>query len=463
MKIIRCVEPIQAKLSSLNNGLSRCKQSKYGKIFYNLIWLFTEKFIKITVGLVVSVLLARHLGPEDFGLFSYALSITAIFAVISKLGTDTVVVREIAQNRQRASEYLTAAFVLRMIGAVASIAFIFGLVQVLHPDESLSRLIVVLSSLSLLFKTTDVAKHWFEAEVESHYTVRIETAVYVVSGLFKIGFVLLDLSLLSFFILNLVESIFTALGMLSILQLKGRRFNFRIPLKAPIKNLFKHSWPLMFASLAVTVYMRVDIIMLEIMAGTDQAGIYAAATRVSEVWYFVPVMIMGTLSPYIMRAKQKNNADYRSILQTVYCVLTWLALALTVPIIFYAKSIITTIYGYEYNASAQILPIHLWSSVAIFLSIASSQYLLAENLQKVSLYRSIIGATANVVINFLLIPKYGPAGAAAATLISYYLSLLSLLLFKSTRQHACFLFASIFKYKESFRLIRAHLHAARID
>lgn len=429
-------------------------ESGFSKILNNLIWLSSDKLIKISIGLFVGIWMARYLGPHQFGLLNYALSIIAIFAIISRLGLDTVVVREISMDREKAADFLAAALILRLIGVIACITIIIGIAHWIHADDSLIRLIVSLLSLSLLFKTTDVAKHWFEAKVESHHTVRIETSICVISGLIKIALILLQTSLLSFVILLLVESIITALGMLWILYRNGPALKPSVKLRAPLQSLIKNSWPLMFANLAVMIYMRVDIIMLEMMSDSHEVGIYAAATKVSEAWYFVPVMIMGTLSPYIMRAHRDDRIAFQNILGAAYFALTWLALALTLPIIFFSKPLISVMFGSDYEGSALILSIHLWASVAIFLSVASSQYLLAENLQKISLYRSIIGASSNLAMNFALIPKYGATGAAIATLVSYYLSLASLFLFKATRPQAWILLLSVFRYKSTWAFFK---------
>jgi PST family polysaccharide transporter len=84
-----------------------------------------------------------------------------------------------------------------------------------------------------------------------------------------------------------------------------------------------------------------------------------------------------------------------------------------------AGPVIEVLYGDAYQASAEVLRIHVWAGVFVFLGVASGKWLLAENLQRLSLQRTLSGAVANVLFNLLLIPLYGSAGAAWATLLSY--------------------------------------------
>ena len=203
----------------------------------------------------------------------------------------------------------------------------------------------------------------------------------------------------------------------------------------------------MLAGLAVTLYMRIDVVMLQEIVGDREVGIYAAATRISEIWYFLPGIIVASVSPAIIKAHSADSGKYISKLKQLYFVMTWMAIGIALPLSFLSGAMVSLLFGNDFAEAAPVLAIHLWASVAVFLGVASSQYLLVENLQKISFYRTLIGLVVNVILNLMLIPDMGAKGAAIATVISYFVATFSIVFFKSTRAHTSFLLSAPFTRK----------------
>jgi O-antigen/teichoic acid export membrane protein len=191
------------------------------------------------------------------------------------------------------------------------------------------------------------------------------------------------------------------------------RFNLKLA-----KNLLHDSWPLIFSGLMVMVYLRIDQIMIKSMINSQALGNYAAAVKLSEMWYFFPIVITQSIFPAILDAKSKNEATYFRRLQILYDMMVWLAIGIAIPIAIFSKSIIFLLYGEAYAIASPVLTIHIWTSVFVFLGLASDRYLLAEGLIKLTLYRSCLGVIVNIVLNVILISNYGIIGAAISTLVS---------------------------------------------
>lgn len=401
------------------------------------------------IGLIVGVLIARHLGPEQFGLLNYAIAYVSMFGILAGLGLQNIVVRELVHCPEHTNEILCASFTLKLISAAISTAVALATIYLIQPNDTSTRIIVSILSISLLFKSTEVIRYWFESQVISRYIVWVENTVFAVLALVKIYLILSGYSLLAFILINLAEAALVALGLIFIFKRNGPVFKIKPPLVIRMRSLLRDSWPLLLAGLAVVVYMRIDIIMLQEMTSADEVGLYAAATKISEIWYFLPVIICSSLSPSLLKSAQESQRSFLEKLRKLYFSMTWLAVLLSLPISISAYPLIQMLYGADYQAAGSILAIHLWASIAVFLGTASSQFLLANNLQKISLYRTGVGVIANIGINLWLIPIYGATGAAIATVISYYISVFSMLLFKSCRQHTVFMATSIFRLKES--------------
>jgi len=170
------------------------------------------------------------------------------------------------------------------------------------------------------------------------------------------------------------------------------------------------------------------------MLDSKELGYYAAAVRLSEAWYFIPVALTNAIFPAVINAKKVSNEFYINRIQKLYDILAWMAISIAVPVSIFSKDIINVIFGTEFQSAAPVLTIYIWAGVAVFLGVASSQYLITENYTKLSFFRSLIGMVINVILNLVLIPKYGIIGAAYATLISYSVATFSIILFPKTRK-----------------------------
>jgi PST family polysaccharide transporter len=182
------------------------------------------------------------------------------------------------------------------------------------------------------------------------------------------------------------------------------------------------------------IYMRIDQIMIGQMIGDEAAGIYAAATRVSEVWYFIPMVIVATVFPTLMSSKMQSEGRYHARLQRLYDAMVWISILISAPISLLASPIIKVMYGNSYAEAGSVLAIHIWASVFVFLGTASGKWFMIENRLVMGLCRTLLGAGFNIALNLAFIPRFGPLGAAWATLVSYAIAgMLSDLMQSQTR------------------------------
>ena len=388
------------------------------KILGNTGWLFFDKILRMGMGLLVGVWVARYLGPEQFGLFNYATAIVALFTAIATLGLNNIVVRDLVKHPEDASATLGTAFLLQMIGGgLALIAAVIA-VSVMRPDDSTARIIEAIFGLAMVFKASDVVRYWFESKVQSKYTVWVENAAFLVFAAIKVALILNEAPLLAFVSIVLAEAILVAILLIAIYVQQGNKLAAWKYQFSRAKSLLRDSWPLILSGLAAMIYMRIDQIMLGQMLGDEAVGVYSAALRLSEVWYFIPMTIAASVFPAIIEARKKSHEVYHQRLKQLFELMVILALALALPISFLSESIMAVLYGPGFADSAQVLVIHVWTGLFVFSGVASSRWFIAENLQKYTFYRTLAGCGVNVGLNFVLIPRYGPIGSAWASVIS---------------------------------------------
>jgi PST family polysaccharide transporter len=184
-------------------------------------------------------------------------------------------------------------------------------------------------------------------------------------------------------------------------------------------RLVAESWPQMLGAVAITIYMRIDAVMLEDMSGQREVGIYAAATRLSEIWYVIPLAMLASVFPSVVKVRETNPALYKQRLLRLFSLMSGMSLTLAVPIAFLSVPLIRLVYGAKYLDAGPVLAVHIWASLFVFLGSAQEAWNVAEGLLRLSLYRTLCGAVINVGLNLVLIPRYGSLGAAWATVVSY--------------------------------------------
>lgn len=389
------------------------------KILDNIGWLFFDKILRMGVGLIVGVWVARYLGPEQFGLFNFATAFVGMFGAIAGLGLQGIVVRDLVREPSSKEEILGSAAVLQLVGGFVAYGLILATIFWLRPDDALAKTIVAILGSMMLFKASEVAVCWFESQVLSKFTVWVQNGTFLVFASIKVFLILQNASLIAFAWATMAEGMAVALMLLIVLGLRGpRAHNLRLKI-ARAKSLLADSWSLFLSGMAVMIYMRIDQIMLGQMVSDEVVGIYSAAVRISEVWYFIPMTIVASVFPAIIEAKMCSEAQYCQRLQRLYDLMILLSVSIALPMTFLSTPLVAHLFGKAYIESGTILAIHIWASVFVFLGVASEKWFLAENRQILSFQRTALGMIVNVILNLLLIPRFGAVGAAIATVLSY--------------------------------------------
>lgn len=388
------------------------------QILSNIGWLFSDRILRLVIGLAVGVWLARYLGPEDFGLFNFAMAFISMFGALASLGLNGVVVRDLVKKPEDANSTLGTAFILRVVSGFLALGMSVLVVSLVRPDDDLVKAIVAILGFGMIAKAAEVVKFWFESQVRSKYTVWVENGVFLLMAAVRIVLILSQAPLVFFAWAALVEvAVVSVLLMIIYGRFGGRLSLWRWKFQRGI-TLVKESWPLILSGIAAIVYMRVDQIMLGQMIGDEAVGVYSVAVRLSEVWYFVPFAIVASVYPSIIKAKERDESEYSKRWQALYDVAVLISLLVAVPASLLAEPVITLLFGSAYASSADVFAVHIWTGLFVFLGVASAKWFVIENRQFLSFQRTLLGAVLNVMLNVYMIPKYGAVGAAYATLLA---------------------------------------------
>jgi O-antigen/teichoic acid export membrane protein len=405
--------------------LQKIKQLKnhqgFRKYFANTSWLMGERILRMVVALFVGVYVARYLGPAQFGLLSYAGSFVGLFAALATLGLDSIVVRELVKTPERRDELLGTAFWLKIGGAILLWVAITAAIPMTNNDTQTNSLIAIIA-FAAVFQAFNVINFNYQAEVKSKYVVHAQLVQLIISSITKLVFIAIEAPLIWFAWVFLLDAIVLAVGLVIIyLRKTGKIWYWQWKWQSA-KELLQDSWPVILSIVSVSFYMQIDQVMINNMLDSKEVGLYAAAVTLSSAWHFIPIVITTSLLPAIINAKEHNKELYYQKLQKLHDLMVLLAVAVALPTTFLASWVVKLLYGVEYLQASEVLSIHIWSGVFVFLGIAGGRWYLVENLLILAFYRHLNGAVVNIIMNLYLIPRYGVIGAAISTLISYSVS-----------------------------------------
>ena len=401
------------KLKSLKN------HQGFMKYFKNTSWLFFERILKMGIGFFVVIYLTRYLGPENFGLLSYSQSFVGIFTAFATLGIDVILVRELIYNKQSNDTLMGTAIIMKLMASMVAIVIIVTINFFIEDKEAV--LLTNIIALTLLFQCVNALDTYFQAHVISKFTAIVNFISFVISSSIKLGLIFFEMELVYFAYAILFDSIIIALGYLYIYTKQNKSF-LQLKYDQKVARYFlKSGWPLMMVSLAAFLYTRTDQVMLKYLVGSEAVGNYAAAIKVSELFYFIPLLIAQSLFPKIVEMKQKSEEEYFNFLEKIYKLLVWSAVPIALGVFVFSDFIVSTLYGEQYKYASEVLSILAFAIIFNAIGIVSTKVLYVEHYEKKYLYRSILGMFVNIGLNFYFIPIYGIKGAAISTMITLFI------------------------------------------
>ncbi len=391
------------------------------RYFGNSAWMFAEQMMKLISAVFVGVYVARYLGPFEYGVLTYSLAIVAAFMAASKLGMESILVREIAKNPVNVREYMGTAFYL-IFFATFGCFLILSAYVIFFEKSSQYQIYIWVISAGYFFQIGYVVDYAYQGKVKAKYSSIAKVLALILSSILKIYLVFIGADLFLFVIAYVVDffliSFFLGLSWLindKIFFLSG--FQRRL-----VKPLLESAWPLVLSSVAALLYMRTDQIMINKMLGSYDLGLYSAATRIYEAWIVIPFIISISLLPAIVALKKNKPEIYNYSLVKLFILVFWPGVIVAIVSWCFGSEIINIVFGKAYSAADGVFFIIMWTAPFVALGGMTTRYLTVENMEKKIANRTLLSLGVNIVLNFYLIPLYGIEGAATATLISTLLA-----------------------------------------
>ncbi len=401
------------------------------RVAKNTAVLLVSRGLTLLFSAAATILLVRYLGKEKLGEFGALYAYLSLFSWLASFGIEPILAREATRERHLAGSILFTGMALGSLLALGALGITMLLAGPLGYQAHLRTLLALaalevlilapLRHLGIVFQVD--LRQWYGAGINIFRQALWLGAVVALAaagaslGYFvaaRLAVACVEVALIWRFAVPFLERPWHLLW--------GR-----------IRPFLKASLPVALGSLAVGIYLRIDQVMLHKMVSAAELGNYVAAVKVSELFEALPAAFLTTLFPLLCRAAGQED-QFRRYLGLSFRYLMVVALGLCVVMTVAARPIIQILYGQQYQAAAKMLSILIWSEIAVFFGSVVANSLIALNLQRFLVLPTAAGAAINVILNFLLIPRFGAVGAAWATAVSYSAAwMLVLLPFRDTR------------------------------
>ena len=373
----------------------------------NFYWMFADRFLNLALALIVTTIIARHYGPQDYGLFSFIVATYLTFGIIGHMGLAGYLEKQLASDKKNYNILLREAITFKGMGFC--LAFLgINLFSYINFSDNYEIRMAILSVSGIYFiRPLESLDHFFISRLESsiNTTSRIYSTIIGASLKFYIVFINYEI------IWILYAHIF---------QIFIKPINVD---KNKFKSLFNDTWQLYLSAVSALLLLKVDKIMLMSIIGPREVGIYQISTIFSEITYFIPAAIMASFTPRLVSI-QGDKARYHKEIQKIADLIAYSSISIILITYFLAPLILVKIFGTEYISAIDILKVHIFGCLFIYMRIFYERMLIIDKKFHVIFISSILGMILNILLNYILIPGFEGMGAAYATLISYGFSYL---------------------------------------
>lgn len=397
----------------LKKIIQRFRNNKEAK---NASWLIGGKIAQMVLSFFVSILTARYLGPNNYGIISYVNAYVAFFISLCTLGVNSVIIKDFVEKPQEQGEAVGTTLAMRFISSFLSVIMILCIVNVVDHDEPTTIVVAALCSVSLLFQVFDTFNYWFQSRYESKITSIATFVAYAATALYRIVLLALHKNVEWFAFATSVDYI-----VLGVFLFYSYRKNNGPKLSVSIekgKSLLGRSYHYILSGMMVAIYGQTDKFMLKQMLDETSVGYYSLASSVNLMWVFVLQAIIDSMYPTIMRLHEKDREQFNRKNRQLYAIVIYVSMAAAICFVLFAPLVIKILYGDAYMPAVGPLRVITWYTIFSYLGVARNAWIVYMNKQKYLKYMYLSAAFINIGLNYIMIPIWGASGAALASLLT---------------------------------------------
>ncbi|MBK8509765.1 MAG: flippase [Candidatus Competibacteraceae bacterium] len=388
----------------------------------NILWILFDRMGRLLISFITGIIVARQLAPELYGIFTFSNAVVSIVSFLNIGAIEAIVIWQLVREPEAKKEILGSAFVLRLLGGIATVLTVICIVPFLEREPSIIAIVAPIIAGTTLFTAMDVGEYWLRQVLASKYGVIARQIALIIGAGGRIWAASSPSPLLFLALVIALEALLVAVGLaFSLHRLGVTPWHWRVVGTRCIQ-LLVGAWPLLLAAAAVGLYARAGVIILGQWQGSYAVGLFSVATIMVEATHAVPVAIMASVTPILLAQRLTSEAKFTWAFKIWLQRIVWLGIAVCLTLFLSAPLMMSLLFGSRYDGSIAIFEILIWSAFFVFISVASEVWLIGYNLQRYQLPKTLLAAVVSVMLNLCLAPTLGAKGTAIATLLSYSVS-----------------------------------------
>lgn len=393
------------------------------KILLNVFWAMTGKIVNMLGSLFVGILIARYLGPKQYGVMNYVISYVTLFTVLATFGLSNIEVRELAKSPNQKDAILGTCFRIRF--ACASLAYALIIITLyIFKTDFFTTVMILLYGLILYSQCCfEVIRNYFTSIVKNEYIVKSEIFRTIIGAVIKVVLLLIKAPLWCFIAAVTFDTILVASGYLfSYKKYVGKISEWHYD-KSIMPYFVKQSFPLLLSGAAIIVYQRIDQVMIGNMIDKESVGYFATAGKFLDIILFLPTVLTQTVTPMIVKVYESGSKrDYEYKSYQFISITLWISIILAAIFSIMSYWMIYFTFGEKYLAAVPVLQIMAWKTAGNAISSSGGQLIIIEKIQKWAVIRNLAGCLVCIGLNLLLIPRYGIIGSSYVTIATIFVS-----------------------------------------
>lgn len=388
------------------------------QLFSNTTLAYISNIVVKLGSSLLFILIGRILGPTDAGIFNLGITFFTIILALSDVGLQELFVREVAPRREESGRYLINYLAMRIVLVIIGYAILFLLISFLLPYQPETESVILILGLAVL---PEALFALFQALFVAHERLLIPTLAAVVNSTFKlgVGFWLLtnDYPVTTIAWVMPIGSLLSLLiflpGFIRLFRHLPQKISSRLDFAFSLSQL-RYMPGFILISTFLTLDFQLDAFLISLYLSETDIGWYGAAQTIVLGFWMMATAFRTTLYPLMARAHQEAPQKLPIIYRRAHQYLLLVALPIAAGITLLARPIVRLVYADAFEATVPALQIMIWAVVFAFVNVPNARLVLVRNRQKQAGWMTGISMIVNVVLNLLLIPRFGIVGAAAA-------------------------------------------------
>ncbi|MEA4870607.1 MAG: flippase [Christensenella sp.] len=418
----------------------------------NTGWLIAQSVFQYVLSAVIGIIAARFLGPANYGILGYGVSLMAIFQAFCTLGFNDIQITNMVETPEDEGGIIGTALALRLVSSTISIGAIALAAWITRPGESLLLLVTVLQSIQLVFQSFDAMRLWFQKELLSKYTAVGSIVGNIACSAWRIVLLIQGAGVEWFALTSVIQMLANYLVVVPLFFAKAKKrlwFSWNVA-----KRLLSRSWHFILSALTNAAAAHFSRLYLGSALGDQTLGLYNAAYMIATMWLFVPLAIVDSALPVLLQTKRNHPEAFYPRYQLMLMAVLSIGIAAGLGLSLLAPWVVNLLYGEAYASAAGVLRIVAWLGVFSNIGSGRSIWIQAEGRQSAVKYISLITAITSILLSILLIPLLGLTGAAIACVGGFVVSaFVAPLMVRSARPFVGLYFGS-------FRTLTQYLRSA---